>query len=939
MKNIQLLLVIFLLVVSNVALSQKKILDHTVYNDWKRVANEKVSRSGNFTTFEVLPHQGDGVLTIYNLQTERRDTFVRATNAEFSYHESFIIFTIKPGFDTLRKLELAKVDKKKWPKDTLAVFYFNRDTLIKIPNVLSHSLAEKEDVLAYITDDNEIKTEAEEIPWWKFWKRISFRKSETKEIKSDGHHFYVLNDKGETVKEFLNVTSFLLDETATNIVLVRQEKITVDKKEKDSVWLHNYKFSGRSDTLSIVSNEIKSLNFSHGNDKLAFLTSTDTNKIKQFELALWDLNSGSFKIVADTNTQSWPAQKSVSEFRKPEFSADGNILFFGISDKPVQEPKDTLVDAEKVKLDIWNWKEDRLQPQQLLELSRDKRQNHLYAYHLNEDRFVQLSNDSLKVRLNIYDDANPEYLHAINEKPYSHTYNWAMPYLTDHYRISLETGEAELIMKEVGFGGELSPSGNKYVFFNREDLNQYFIDLEKKDTTCITCQEPTVIWLSDNNGMPFEPAPMGIVGWTKGESAVIVESENDLWNFDFATKKITSLTGRIGLDQRIKMQLQNIDRDSAYIDLSETLIVGMDRKSKDRIIYTNENGVFKSKMRTPHEILSIHKNKERDIISYRKMSLKDYPDLYVNNLNFDAEKRLSNANPQQDEYNWASVELVKWISYDSIPLEGLLYKPEDFDTSKSYPLLVYFYELYSDELHNHYAPRPTASIIFPTEYASAGYMVFIPDIRYREGHPAQSAYDCIMSGTDHVLAKYPNVDSTRMGLQGQSWGGYQAAQLITMTTRYKAAMAGAPVANMFSAYGGMRWGSGLNRAFQYEKTQSRIGKTIWEAPELYRENSPLFFLPNVQTPLLIMHNDGDGAVPWYQGLELFNGLKRLGKPVWLLNYNGDDHNLMKNANRMDLSIRMRQFFDFYLMGKEEPIWMSKGIPAVEKGKVTGYEFE
>jgi dipeptidyl aminopeptidase/acylaminoacyl peptidase len=254
-------------------------------------------------------------------------------------------------------------------------------------------------------------------------------------------------------------------------------------------------------------------------------------------------------------------------------------------------------------------------------------------------------------------------------------------------------------------------------------------------------------------------------------------------------------------------------------------------------------------------------------------------------------------------------------------------------------MLVYYYELYSDDFHNHYVPKPSASVIHPTEYASAGYIVFIPDIRYKAGYPAKSAFDCIMSGTDHVLKLVPAIDSKRMGLQGQSWGGYQTAQLITMTDRFAAAMAGAPVSNMFSAYGGIRWGSGVNRQFQYERTQSRIGKTIWEAPELYVENSPLFHLPKVKTPLLIMHNDEDGAVPWYQGIELYTGMRRLGKPCWMLNYNGDDHNLTKLANKIDLSIRMRQFFDHFLLDKPIPIWMSEGIPAIDKGKKLNYELD
>ena len=207
--------------------------------------------------------------------------------------------------------------------------------------------------------------------------------------------------------------------------------------------------------------------------------------------------------------------------------------------------------------------------------------------------------------------------------------------------------------------------------------------------------------------------------------------------------------------------------------------------------------------------------------------------------------------------------------------------------------------------------------------------------RYIDGHPAKSAYDCIVSGTDYLAKNYRWIDSTRMALQGQSWGGYQTAMLVTMTNKYKCAMAGAPVSNMTSAYGGIRWGSGLSRMFQYEKSQSRLGGTLWDSLDVYIENSPIFFAPKVQTPLLIMHNDQDGAVPWYQGIEYFVSLRRLNKPVWMLNYNGDSHNLRKQANMRDLSRRMRQFFDHYLKDGPEPKWMKEGIPAIQKGKDYG----
>jgi dipeptidyl aminopeptidase/acylaminoacyl peptidase len=332
----------------------------------------------------------------------------------------------------------------------------------------------------------------------------------------------------------------------------------------------------------------------------------------------------------------------------------------------------------------------------------------------------------------------------------------------------------------------------------------------------------------------------------------------------------------------------------------------------------------------------LQKAESQDQFLLRKMDVRTYPDVWLLGSDFTNGVQISVANPQQSEYNWATVESVKWKAYDGQMLEGLLYKPENYDPNQKYPLLFYYYELNSDNLHNYQAPKPSASIINPTEYASGGYLVFVPDIRYQPGKPAQGAYNSIMSAADYLLKNYP-IDDKRMGLQGQSWGGYQSAMLITMTTRFAAAMAGAPVSNMISAYGGIRWGSGLNRQFQYESTQSRIGATIWQKPDLYVENSPLFHLPKVQTPLLIMANDKDGAVPWYQGIELYNGLRRLNKPCWMLNYNEDDHNLTKLANKYDLSIRMRQFFDHYLMNAPAPTWMTTGIPAIQKGKTLSYE--
>jgi dipeptidyl aminopeptidase/acylaminoacyl peptidase len=222
-------------------------------------------------------------------------------------------------------------------------------------------------------------------------------------------------------------------------------------------------------------------------------------------------------------------------------------------------------------------------------------------------------------------------------------------------------------------------------------------------------------------------------------------------------------------------------------------------------------------------------------------------------------------------------------------------------------------------------------------FVSRGYAVFVPDIAYETGKPGPSALACIQAGVDAALASDKRLDPKRMALQGQSWGGYQTAYLITQTDRYVCAMAGAPVSNMTSAYGGIRYGTGMSRQFQYERTQSRLGKTLWEDRQRYIDNSPVFFANQVRTPLLIMHNDKDGAVPYTQSIEYFTALRRLGKPSWLVVYNDEDHNLIQRKNRKDLSIRMKQFFDHYLMATPMPEWMAKGIPAKDKGRNMGFE--
>ena len=253
-------------------------------------------------------------------------------------------------------------------------------------------------------------------------------------------------------------------------------------------------------------------------------------------------------------------------------------------------------------------------------------------------------------------------------------------------------------------------------------------------------------------------------------------------------------------------------------------------------------------------------------------------------------------------------------------------------------MIVNFYERSSDRLHRHRHPTPGRSTINYSYYANHGYLIFNPDVPYRIGYPGESAYNSVMSGVTHLIDQ-GFVDKEHIALQGHSWGGYQVAYLATKTNLFACIESGAPVVNMTSAYGGIRWGSGLSRMFQYENSQSRIGGTLWEYPVRYIENSPLFFLDKVETPILILHNDKDGAVPWYQGIEFFVALRRLNKPAWMLNYNDEPHWPVKRQNRVDFNRRMEQFFAHYLKDAPMPQWMTRGVPALEVGIEQGLELQ
>jgi len=559
-------------------------------------------------------------------------------------------------------------------------------------------------------------------------------------------------------------------------------------------------------------------------------------------------------------------------------------------------------------------------------------------YELNERRMQQLATLQVpEVYLDAY-LAGPVAL-GVSEENYKMTIGYDTPSRKDAYLIDLKTGTSKQVAAGMRGTPRLSPMGRYVYWYEPADSSWHTLSVKDGVKRNLT-KKIGLPFYDETNDVPSLPGSYGHPGWVEQDSYLLVYDKHDIWKLDPSGKKApANLTDSYGRRQNLRFRYEKIDEEEKYIPANATLYLSAfaygNKAGGYYRDYVQQQGQPEKLIFSDHAYTQLSKAKKDNRITFRRGSFREYNDLYASELSFAKVEQLSRANPQMADYLWGSVELVNWTSTEGEPLEGLLYKPENFDPKKKYPMLVYFYERSSDGMHNHRVPAPSASTINIPYFVSNDYLVFVPDIVYKDGYPGESAMDCIIPGVQMLTAQ-GFVDEKNMALQGQSWGGYQIAYMVTRTNLFKAAMAGAPVANMTSAYGGIRWSTGMSRQFQYERTQSRIGGTLWEKPLQFIENSPLFFADRVKTPLLIMHNDQDGAVPWYQGIEYFMALRRLNKPVWMLVYNGEDHNLVQRKNRKDLSVRLSQFFDHYLKGAPAPVWMQQGVPSVVKGKEYGF---
>ena len=651
----------------------------------------------------------------------------------------------------------------------------------------------------------------------------------------------------------------------------------------------------------------------------------------------WDGSDTEELVGSDRAPAGWfvPTTNSL------RWSKDGERLFFGwrpvrdderdklegggeteeAGDDESFDPYDTEAILADRTVDVWHWLDPRINTQQKVLWNREKNRTYTNVYHMDSGSIVALADEEIP---DVSIPENASVALASSDVPYRWEATWTGGN-DDVYVINLATGDRTMVAERLDGRANLSPGG-KFAVYYREGA--YFLfDIASGEPRNIT--ESLGVPIADEDHDFPRPAPgYGIGGWTENDDAVLIYDKYDIWVIPTDGSAPWSLTEGQGRAETRIFRVIDTDPDQAAIGATDDLLLSS---------YHDLNkgfGFYSARADQPGVTRLIEQDKSfrllakadnADTVLFTRQDYDEFPDLWVaDDTSFSNPRKLTDVNPNISEFAWGTSELTEWLSIDGTPLQGVVIKPGNYEEGKRYPVLVYYYRFFSQRLHEFNQPAVNHRPSFPL-YASNGYVVFLPDVRFEVGRPGLASTKSVVPGVQHLI-DIGLADADAIALHGHSWSGYQTAFMVTQTNIFKTAIAGAPVSNMTSAYSGIRLGSGLARQFQYEMTQSRLSGNLWNARADYIDNSPVFFADKIQTPMLILHGDVDDAVPWEQSIELYLAMRRNGKETVFLQYNDEPHHPQTYANKLDWAMKMKEWIDHYLKGTPAPAWITEGIP-------------
>lgn len=915
----------FALVLAGPALfgQAKKPLTFTDMMKFRHLQNPVISEDGRWVAFASQPDRGDGEGMAVQVGTGETRAVARGSRPALSSDGRWAAFAVLP---VAAEAEKAGKDK---PKPGMALVDLGSGSVQEVAGVERFAFSEDGAWLAchlFKEDKKDAKPEAKTGD-----KPASAAEAKAPALETGGELILRRLATGEETRVPF-VTSFAFDKGSTRLAYATGHP---DGKA-NGAFLRELAKPGLPE-VSLHAAEraaYRNLSWSEAEGRLAFVAGTQDDKARVRSCSLWRWDAKTGRAVEAVPAAAAPAGWIVPAKNTLAWSKDGRRLFFGLKPADMEEPAETekkedkdapvdLFDTDAIlakrEVDVWHWNDPLINSHQKKMWNWAKDKTYAAVLHADSGRVVPLADKDMP---DVETGDQARHVLGASDVPYLKEITWDGSY-RDVFLVNLADGSRKKVLTRHPGRPSLSPGGRAFVYYEQRDW--HLLDTTTGKTVNLTAGLG-VPFADEDHDTPDEPGGYGVAGWMADDSAVLIYDKFDLWRFDVPLGRAVNLSRTEGRKTRTQFRVVRLDREAPGFGRDERLLLSsVNERDKREGFWTARVGTpgVTKLLEEPRKFTFVAKAKRSDTLLYTRQSYEEFPDLWTAGPDLASPKKLTDLNPQIKDFAWGTAELVEWASTDGVPLQGVLIKPGNYEPGRRYPVIVYFYELFSQRLHEFNQVVVNHRPCFPF-YASNGYAVFLPDVRFDIGLPGPSEVKCLVPGAQK-LVDMGVADPARIGLHGHSWSGYGTAYVVTRTDFFACAIAGAPVGNMTSAYSGIRYESGVARQMQYEKQQSRIGGSLWEKPWLYWENSPVFFADRVRTPLLLMHGDEDGAVPWTQSVELYLAMRRLGKDCVFLQYRGEPHHPQKYANKLDYSIKMKEYFDHYLKDAPAPEWLSKGV--------------
>jgi dienelactone hydrolase len=740
--------------------------------------------------------------------------------------------------------------------------------------------------------------------------------------KSSVNRLIVYNLRYGKEYQYNNVTSCIVDKSGKELII---KKNTADSTTLQWVNLQ----SSESNTIwNSCSNKIElgSISLDAAGQQVAFVVQ-EKNKGQ----VIWYYKQGMVQAVVKVNDKTPGIVPGLLILRLATFTDDGKYIRFKLYAPNILLKRR----PEAVPLDVWSYRDTTIHSDQSSQLIQKE---YLAVINTEEYRVIVLEKEFEKLKRIKGDFA------VIGKSGWEKNGDrfWEQSHDSDsNSLVSLKDGSSVFLKtrsidqyKSFNF----SPGGKYLVYFDPDEQCNYFsYDLETGKLTNISVGIPawqlgTIYGYIRPTENPRDNLQTGIAGWLKGDSGLLVYDNYDVWLLDpSGNQPPVNITNGYGRKRNIKFKLLpgNLTDDLFLTRRSLLWLTALNKQTKYEGFYhkrLNEKGDPSLLSMKPFTFDNIRKARDTNVWIMQCQTAAITPN-YFFTTDLKEYKALTNLQPQK-HYNWLSAKLISFPQLDGTTSQGILYKPENFDPDRKYPIVFLYYEQMSHRFNQYPVPyfSGDAHINIPW-FVSHGYLVFTPDIYFDKGKPGQSALNTV-EGAARYLSKLPYVDAQRMGISGHSFGGGLTNYILTHSNMFAAALVGAGVSDRISAtlqLGGVD--GNLHRGSRLTGSETEVGSSIWEQKKQWIEESSIMYVDQVTSPLLIFHCKADGAVPWQQAVEMFTALRRLEKKVWMLQYDNEGHNLMERNNELDFTIRATQYFDHYLKDAPPPRWMTQGIPA------------